>query len=66
MVEIIMFTAKARGKHKPKQINIPLKTIEQYGIKADEQFKVTLERIVQEPPATEKAVEQVPEAIPAA
>ena len=54
MVEIIEFKAKARGKHRMKQINIPLKTITQHGIKADEQFKVTLERIIVEQAPTQE------------
>lgn len=68
MVEVIEFTAKARGKHKPKQINIPLKKIEEYKIQADEEFKVTLVRTATPPKVTqaETQAQAQPEATPAA
>lgn len=68
MAELIEFTVKARGKYKPKQINIPLKKIEEYKIQADEQFKVTLERIAAPTIATqtEAQPQAQPETTPAA
>lgn len=66
MAETIEFTVKARGKHKPKQINIPITQIEKHAIQADESFKVTLERIAAPDKTPQAEVQTQPETTPAA